>query len=47
MTGEGLFALGLKRLLPEMQEVGTDAQSAGRLGDGVALLGDELERPRL
>ena len=44
MSGEGLVALVLECLLPGAEEGLVDAEGAGGLGDGVALLGDELDR---
>src|SRR5262245_43957135 len=42
MAGEGVFALGFEGLLPVAEEVVLDAAGACGLGDGVALLGNEL-----
>src|SRR4029453_6792035 len=44
VAGEGLVALGLQGLLPRTEEGLVDAEGACSLGDGVALLGDELDR---
>src|SRR5947209_8318306 len=42
-AGEGLAALGFQRLLPGADEVLVEAEGACGLGDGVALLSDELD----
>ncbi len=42
MPGEGLVALGFEGLLPGAEEGLVDAERAGGLGHGVALLGDQL-----
>ena len=47
MAGKGLVALALEGLLPGAEERLVDAEGAGGLGDGVALLGDELDRLNL
>jgi hypothetical protein len=47
MAGEGVFALGLAGVRPVAEEVLTEAEGASRLGDGVALLRDELNGRRL
>jgi hypothetical protein len=39
--------LGFERLLPVADEVVVEAEGARGLGDGVALLGDELDGLRL
>jgi hypothetical protein len=44
VPGKGLVALGFQGLLPGTEEGFVDAEGAGGLGDGVALLGDELDR---
>jgi hypothetical protein len=44
VSGEGLLALGLQRLLPVAEEVLAEAEGACRLGEGIALVGDELDR---
>ena len=43
MSGESLFALVLKCLLPGADEVLVQAERASGLNDGVALFGDELD----
>src|SRR5262249_37435734 len=43
VAGEGRFTLVEKGLLPVTQEVRGDAEGAGSLGDGIALLSDELD----
>ena len=43
VAGEGLFALVVEGLLPVAEEVLAEAKGAGGLGNGVALLGDELD----
>ena len=43
LTGEGVDALIVEGLLPVADEVLADAEGASSLGDGVALLGDELD----
>src|SRR2546423_8402437 len=47
VAGEGVFALGFEGVLPVADEVLAEAEGAGGLGDGVALLGDELNGLRL
>ena len=42
-AGEGLWALGLHRLFPGAEEIVAESEGACSLGDGVALLGDELD----
>ena len=44
---ESLVALGFESLFPVADEVVLDTERAGRLGDGVAVLGDELNGLRL
>ena len=44
MAGEGLVALGFERLPPGAEPGFVDAAGACRLGHGVALRGDELDR---
>src|SRR5262249_47012597 len=44
VAGEGLIALGLEGGLPGAEESFADVEGAGGLRDGVALLGDELDR---
>src|SRR3954451_13673088 len=46
-AGKGLFALGFESLLPVADQVVIEAQGAGRFGDRVALLGNELDGLRL
>src|SRR5262245_20452258 len=43
MTGEGLFAPRFESLFPVANEIVVEAEAACGLGDGVALLGDELD----
>ena len=47
MAGEGVFALGFQGALPVADQVLVDAEGTRCLGDGVALLGDELDGFRL
>ncbi len=44
VTGKSLIALGLEGDLPRAKERLADVKGAGRLGDGVALVGDEFDR---
>jgi hypothetical protein len=44
---EGLVALSLQGLLPGAEQGIVDAEGACGLSDGVARLGDELDRPGL
>src|SRR5579871_463226 len=46
-AGEGLFTLSFEGLLPVADKVLADAEGTCGLGDGVALLGDELDGLRL
>ena len=43
LAGEGVLALVEERWLPIADEVLAEAEGACGLGDGVALLGDELD----
>src|SRR5260370_27187248 len=43
LSGEGLFALVLEDLFPGAQQCLVDAEAAGGLRDGVALLDDKLD----
>src|SRR5262249_29167257 len=43
VSGKGVLAVGLQGLLPVADEVLVEAKAAGGLGDGVALLADELD----
>ena len=43
LCGEGLGALGFQGLFPGVEEVIVEAEGARGLGDGVALLSDELD----
>src|SRR5262245_63507558 len=43
MTGEGLFAPRFESLFPVANEIVVEAEAACGLGEGVALLGDELD----
>jgi hypothetical protein len=44
VAGEGLVPLGFPGLLPGAEQGLVDAEGAGGLGNGVAALGDELDR---